>query len=296
MPYRLAMPHCRTVYIIADSSEFVKGFPRFFLPKRQNFSDCQGHGRKGDYRTAAEGADGPQKAGGLPGIGHRGRRAARQSTCGAVGLGYPGREMRVVCRRPDVETGRRQAAGGWRRFRQRGNRHAARLVWAVLAVKCGWSARGRVPGPAGSEAIGTRHGWVELPGSQNMGGLSGAWRRGRRAARQSARGAVGLGCPNCEMRVVRQASGTGAGGRRRNQHAARLVWVSGSQNADNLSGCGRSAGSRALGLAAGRQWSNLGVWRSWAWTVLAAKTRAEPGSLRHPRVPPVFYTRLRKSA
>ena len=202
MPYRLAMPHCRTVYIIADSSEFVKGFPRFFLPKRQNFSDCQGHGRKGDYRTAAEGADGPQKAGGLPGIGHRGRRAARQSTCGAVGLGYPGREMRVVCRRPDVETGRRQAAGGWRRFRQRGNRHTARLVWAVLTAKCGWSVKRRAPEPAGDDAINMRRGWFGCPGRKTRtiyrvaGGLPGAGRWGWQPAGSgaiSARGAVGLG-------------------------------------------------------------------------------------------------------
>ena len=162
MPYRLAMPHCRTVYIIADSSEFVKGFPRFFLPKRQNFSDCQGHGRKGDCRTVAEGADGPQKAGGLPGIGRRGRRAARQSTCGAVGLGYPGREMRAVCQASGT------GAGG-----QRGNQHAARLAWATRAVKCGWSAGGRTLKPvdgrrqaagdgSGSEAIGTRRGWFRL--------------------------------------------------------------------------------------------------------------------------------------
>ena len=131
------------------------------------------------------------------------RGMAGKETTGRLPKARMGRKKRSVCQASGT------GAGG-----QRGNQHAARLAWAARAVKCGWSARGRVPGPAGSEAIGTWHGWVELPGSQNMGGLSGAWRRGRQ---------------------------------RGNRHAARLAWAARAVK------CGWSAGGRTLNPVDGRR-------------------------------------------
>ena len=156
------------------------------------------------------------------------RGMAGKETTGRLPKARMGRKKRAVC----------QASGTGAGVQQR-NR-AARLAWATRAVKCGWSAGGRTLKPvdgrrqaagggSGSEAIGTRRGWVELPGSQNMGGLSGAWRRFRRATTQSTCGAVGLG-------LRAETGGLSAGGRslgpaggwrrfrqRGNRHTARLV-------------------------------------------------------------------------
>lgn len=118
-----------------------------------------------------------------------------KETTGRLPKARMGRKKRAVCQASGT------GAGG-----QRGNQHAARLAWAARAVKCGGSAGGRVPGPAGSEAIGTWHGWVELPGSQNMGGLSGAWRRFRqRGNRHAARLVWAVLTAKCGWSVKRRA-------------------------------------------------------------------------------------------